>query len=130
MLYDSMPASTRLLNSTGLLRCIPTGHPSRWPITKSRSTSDSIRKCFFQPVLSGFMSSNLSFTRALSSRLSFPLDRSRRLTGHVIDHAIDALDLVDDPGRDVAQELHVVRIEVRRHAVGRRHCAQADDKIV
>src|SRR3546814_8320721 len=36
--------------------------------------------------------------------LLLPLDRPRRLAGHVVDHAVDALDLVDDAGRGAAQE--------------------------
>src|SRR5215813_2049225 len=38
---------------------------------------------------------------------SLPLDRAGRLRGHVVDHAVDALDLVDDAGRDVGEEFHV-----------------------
>src|SRR5712671_2005398 len=60
---------------------------------------------------------NLLYPALLSP--SLPLDRARRLAGDVIHHAVDALDLVDDAGRDVADELHVEGIEVRRHAVGR-----------
>ncbi len=57
---------------------------------------------------------------------SLPLNRTRRLRRHVVHHAVDALDLVDDARRDTADELHVERIEVRRHAVSRGHRAQAD----
>ena len=38
---------------------------------------------------------------------SFPLDRTGRFGRHVVNHAVDALDLVDDAGRDAADELHV-----------------------
>lgn len=38
---------------------------------------------------------------------SFPLDRARRLRRYVVDHAVDALDLVDDAGRGFAEELHI-----------------------
>ena len=38
---------------------------------------------------------------------SLPLDRPRRLARHVVHHAVDALDLVDDARRDAAQ--HLVR---------------------
>ena len=48
---------------------------------------------------------------------SLPLDPPRRLSGHVVDHPIDALDLVDDPGRSAGQKTHVVAIEVGGHAV-------------
>src|SRR5262245_10607682 len=49
----------------------------------------------------------------------FPLDGSRRLRSHVIDHAVDALHLIDDPRRHAADESHVERIEIGGHAVGR-----------
>ena len=49
---------------------------------------------------------------------SFPLDRSRRLGGDVVDDAVDALDLVDDARRGAAEEI-VVEIEIiGGHAVG------------
>ena len=54
---------------------------------------------------------------------SLPLDRAGRLRGHVINHAVDAFDLVDDAGRDGSDEFHVERVEIRRHAVGRGHRA-------
>ena len=56
-----------------------------------------------------------------------PLNRPRRLRGHVVNDAIDALHLVDDPRRHRADEFHVERIKIRGHAVGRGHRAQADD---
>src|SRR5450631_3093024 len=61
---------------------------------------------------------------------SLPLDRPRRLTRDVIHHAVDTLDLVDDAGRGLAQKLHLERIKIRGHAVGRGHRAQADDVFV
>src|SRR5262245_46601560 len=36
---------------------------------------------------------------------SLPFDRARRLGGDVVDDAVHALDLVDNPGRDPAQYL-------------------------
>ena len=48
---------------------------------------------------------------------SLPLDRPRRLRGHVIDHAVDAAHLVDDPRRDAGQEIHREGEEVGGHAV-------------
>ena len=42
---------------------------------------------------------------------SLPLDHPRRLRRDVIDHAVDALDLVDDAGRGGAQ--HDERLAVR-----------------
>src|SRR3954464_2790917 len=61
---------------------------------------------------------------------SLPLDRPRRLAGHVIHHAVDALDFVDDARRGRAEERHVERVKVRGHAVSRRHRAQAHDVFV
>ena len=48
---------------------------------------------------------------------SLPLDRSGGLRGHVVDDAVDASDLVDDAGRDVAEEFVAEGVVVRRHAV-------------
>ena len=50
---------------------------------------------------------------------SLPLNRPRRLARHVINDAINALHLIDDPRRQRANELHVGRIKIRSHAVGR-----------
>src|SRR5713101_2077112 len=36
---------------------------------------------------------------------SLPLDGARGLGGDVVDDAVDALDLVDDPARDLAQQV-------------------------
>src|SRR5712672_1236631 len=51
---------------------------------------------------------------------SFPLDRPRRLARHVIHHPVHAFHLVDDPRRDLAEELHVEGMEIRRRAPLRR----------
>src|SRR5262249_25216339 len=59
-----------------------------------------------------------------------PLDRAGRLRGHVVHHAVHPLDLVDDAGRDVAEELHVEAVEVGRHAVGRRDGAERHHVVV
>jgi hypothetical protein len=45
--------------------------------------------------------------RATFVMCSLPLDRARRLRRDVINHTVDALDLVDDAGRGLAQEFHV-----------------------
>src|SRR5215211_6550373 len=50
-----------------------------------------------------------------------PLDRARRFAGHVVDHAVDALDLVDDARGHGAEEGHVEGIEIRGHSVGGSH---------
>src|SRR4029077_19626308 len=73
---------------------------------------------------------NLSWICGWVTESSLPLDRSRRLARHVVDHAVDTLHLVDDARCDMADEPHVERIEVRRHAVGRGDGAQADDEVV
>src|SRR5215208_3358010 len=49
--------------------------------------------------------------------LLLPLDRPRRLRRDVIGDAVDALHLVDDAGRDTAEEAHVEGVEIRRHAL-------------
>src|SRR5438874_5423515 len=59
-----------------------------------------------------------------------PLNRPRRLARHVIHHPVDALHLVDDPRRGGAEKTHVERIEIRGHAVGRGHRAQAHDVFI
>jgi AraC-like DNA-binding protein len=47
----------------------------------------------------------------------FPLNRSRRLGRHVIDDAVDAFDLVDDPCSGGRQEAVVKGIAFSRHAI-------------
>src|SRR5688500_20086412 len=58
-----------------------------------------------------------------------PLDRARRLRRIVVDHAVDALHLVDDPGRDAAEESRVERVDVGGHSVRRGDGAKAADII-
>ena len=48
---------------------------------------------------------------------SFPLNRARWLGRHVIDHAVDTLDLIDDAGGGAAEEVHVEGEEVGGHAI-------------
>src|SRR3982074_1505003 len=67
---------------------------------------------------------------SLTTPPSLPLDRPRRLAGHVIHHAVHPLDLVDDAGGDAAQEGHVEGIEVGRHAVAGGDGAQAHHVVV
>ena len=61
---------------------------------------------------------------------SLPLDRSRRLRGHIIHNPVDALDFVDDAGRDAGQEAHVEGIEVGGHAVERGHGAERHHAVI
>ena len=61
---------------------------------------------------------------------SLPLDRAGRLRRHVVDDAVDALDLVDDARRGAAEEAHVEGIEVRGHAVVGCDGAKGADEIV
>src|SRR5258708_30681942 len=61
---------------------------------------------------------------------SFPLDGARRLRGDVVDDAVDAAHLVDDPGRRAPQELVRERVIVGGHAVGRSDRPQRADVIV
>src|SRR6476646_1128333 len=60
----------------------------------------------------------------------FPLDRTRRLGGVIVDHAIDAVDLIHDAGRDAAQEFGVEWIDVGGHAIERGDRAKRTDIIV
>ena len=50
---------------------------------------------------------------------SFPLDRARGLRRIIVDHPVDAPNLVDDPGRDPAEEGGIERVDIGRHPVGR-----------
>src|SRR5690606_5248879 len=61
---------------------------------------------------------------------SFPLDRSGRFGGDVVDDAVDAADFVDDARRDAAEEVVREGIVIRRHAVGRGDGAQRTDVII
>src|SRR5688500_5197080 len=61
---------------------------------------------------------------------SLPLDRARRLRGHVVDDTVDPANLVHDAPRHPIQ--HVVRHPepVRGHEVGRRHGADGEHVFV
>src|SRR5437667_11250792 len=59
-----------------------------------------------------------------------PLDRARRLRRHIIDHAVDALDLVDDPRCHMRDEFHFEGIEIGGHAARGMSIAQTSDVIV
>src|SRR5229473_3808913 len=61
---------------------------------------------------------------------SLPLDRTGRLRGDVVDDAVDAAHLVDDPGRRAPQELVREGVIVGGHAVGRSDRPQRADVIV
>src|SRR4051794_27699118 len=61
---------------------------------------------------------------------SLPLDRAGRLRRIIVDDAVDALDFVDDAGRDPAQELSVERVDIRGHAVDAGHSAETADEVV
>src|SRR5690606_13626509 len=61
---------------------------------------------------------------------SFPLDRAWWLRGDVVDDAVDAAYLVDDAGCRAAEEVHVVRIEIRRHTIDRGDRAQRADEVI
>src|SRR5665213_2008263 len=73
----------------------------------------------------------LAWPRILRKRAkSFPFDSPRRLGRHVIDHAVDALHLVDDAGGGAGQEAVLEGIIIRRHAVGGGDGAQCADMVV
>src|SRR5207244_7665690 len=59
-----------------------------------------------------------------------PLDCSRRLGCHIVDDAVDAFHLVDDAGGGSTKEVHVVVVEVGRHAVDGGHGAQRADELI
>src|SRR5216684_7497495 len=83
------------------------------------------------PSAAGYSSPSLLPAKPSTASLpSLPLDGAGRFRGHVVDHAVDALDLVDDAGRGMRQERHVELIEIRGHAVGRSHGAQRDDVLI
>jgi hypothetical protein len=55
---------------------------------------------------------------------SLPLYGPWRFRGHIVDHAVYALDFVDDARRHARQEGMLEGIGIRRHAVGRRDTPQ------
>ena len=65
-----------------------------------------------------------------AAAVSLPLNRARRFRGHIVGHAIDAIDLVDDPRRGLTKELVREGIVVGRHPVDRRDRAQGAGIIV
>ncbi len=48
---------------------------------------------------------------------SFPLDCTRRFTGNVISHSVDAAHFVDDAGGDACQERVFESVGLRCHAI-------------
>ena len=61
---------------------------------------------------------------------SLPLDRPGRLAGHVIHHAVDAADFVDDARRHPRQERMLERVIVGGHAVAAGDGAQREHVII
>src|SRR5262245_26570123 len=57
---------------------------------------------------------------------SLPLDGARRFRGDVEDHAVDSVDLVDDPRRDLPEEIVRQPRPVRGHRVLAHHRAERD----
>jgi hypothetical protein len=62
--------------------------------------------------------------------ISSPFDGARRFRGDIINNAVDAAHLVDDPGRGAAEEFVREGKGVGSHAVGRRHRAQRAGVII
>jgi hypothetical protein len=60
----------------------------------------------------------------------FPLDGCGGFAGDVVDDAVDASDLVDDPAGDGAEDVVRDVREVGGHEVGRVHGADGDDVLV
>src|SRR4051812_17911962 len=59
----------------------------------------------------------------------FPLDRPGRLRRIVVDDPVDAVHLVDDAGRDPAEEAGVEGVDVGGHSVDAGHRAKRADVI-
>ncbi len=62
--------------------------------------------------------------------LLFELDRPWRLASAVIEHAIDALDLVDDAARDLLQDIPRERRALGGHEVARENGSERDGMVV
>src|SRR5689334_23378527 len=62
--------------------------------------------------------------------ISLPLDRRRRLAGDVVNHAVDASDLVDDAVADGRQDLVGQAGPVGGHEVLGLDGAEGDDRVV
>ena len=60
----------------------------------------------------------------------FPLNRGGRFAAHVVHHAVDAFDFVDDAVGHFAQERVGQLGPVRGHEVAGNHSAQGDDVVV
>lgn len=58
------------------------------------------------------------------------LDRPRRLAGAVVEHAVDALDLVDDAARDLLQDVPRERRTLGGHEVAREDGSERDGMVV
>jgi hypothetical protein len=69
-------------------------------------------------------------SKVFISTWTLPFDRAGRLGGDVVGDAVDALDLVDDPGRGLRQEGMLEGVVVGGHAVDRGHGAQRTDVVV
>ena len=55
----------------------------------------------------------------------FELDRCRRFARAIVEHAVDVLDLIDDPAGDGAQNIPRHVIALSRHEVGGGDSAQS-----
>src|SRR4029450_4400405 len=83
-----------------------------WSILLSRSSRLSNRLCQ-NPVSQAGTWIFVDVSDSAEASESFPLDRAGRLARHVVDDAVDALDLVDDAGGHVPDELHVEGVKGR-----------------
>jgi len=54
---------------------------------------------------------------------ALPLYGAGRFAGHIIDHTVHVLHLINDPGDGARQESHVIVLEGRRHPVDGRNSA-------
>src|SRR5438874_3638761 len=62
--------------------------------------------------------------------MSLPLDRAGRLRRIIVNHAVDAVDLIDDPRGDAAEEGGVEWIDVGGHSIDAGHGTQTTDVII
>ena len=73
---------------------------------------------------------NASAKPGSSSKTLLPLNSPGRFRRDVVDHAVDALYLVDDAGGGAAQKFVIEGVIIRRHAIRRCHRAQGADELV
>lgn len=87
-------------------------HRQRRPTCWEASSDDKLRAVTRRNYCPNYSCCSISLGTTL-----FPFDRTRRLAGDVIDHSVDALYVIDNPGSDAAQEFMLIRIIIRGHTI-------------